>query len=207
MTFKPLLISFQKPDCPFPSQPSSCGSSLSSPSSKTNAWRCTLCCRLSFTRDLCRNDNISSCLEIFCLKQSPMISAWSNLDVASEITCENWKLTGEVWQSLVQQFCSHTSLLDRGDHNHRVRSGMHMPVALSCKSSWTMPGKIRANPSMPILNLRFEAELSHKCWLRGNNHRCKAERAINLCETELLFLSSLSNPVVQKYFFFQFWVF
>lgn len=39
---------------------------------------------------------------------------------------------------------------------------------------------------MPILNLRFEAELSHQCWLRGNNHSCKglvweweAERAIN----------------------------
>lgn len=89
-TFKPLLISFQKTDCPFPSHPSSCGSSLSSPSSKMNTWRRTLCYRLSFTHDLCRNINISSCLlEIFCLGQPPIISAWSSHDVASETICEN----------------------------------------------------------------------------------------------------------------------
>lgn len=107
-----------------------------------------------------------------------------------------------------RQFCSHTSsLLDRGNHNHRLRSGMLIPVTLSCKSSWITPGKIRENPQLPILNLRFEAELSHKHWLRGKNYRCKglvwqweAERAINLCEAELLLLPSSSNPAVQRCF-------
>lgn len=89
-TFKPLLISCQKTDCPFSSQPSSRGSSSSSLFSKMSAWRFTLCYRLGFTHDLCRNTNISSCLlEIFCLRQPPIILAWSHHDVASEITCEN----------------------------------------------------------------------------------------------------------------------
>lgn len=200
---------------PFPSHPSCWGSSLSLPSSMINTWRCTLCYRLSFTRALHRNINISS------WRYFP----WDNLPSflpdpitmqlqRSFVRTESWQVRSDKGpaggRTFVRsyssrgQFCSHTSnLWDRGNHSHGVRNGMHMPATLSCKTSWITPGKIRENPEMSILNLRFEAELSHKHRLREKNHRCKglvweweAERAINLCETELLLLPSASNPAI-----------